>query len=584
MVGVPGKSKGCSTCRKRKKGCDLARPSCGQCLKRGDVCGGYQRDLTFIHHRLPGKDGQIAPEAKTLPDLDDVRFDDHGLSNASSDDGSSGASFEKWKSPTASADQSSRDSSVLVQRRHSPQPSLQLLSSALSLTALTSLHTSLFNSLYLPRNSLEITEPGLYGHPANWTQFLPTLLNNEPSLQIAYLALSSSRIGHDHGDDDLVAASRKFYSKALRELQRALASPKRRHTEETLLACSTLGLYEIFEAKTSRAVQVSPAINGWLSHATGVGRLLEARGPDSYTTDKGHTIFLHARIIIAIRASAARKISFLSEPQWLTAPWRNHAKNTLHQLIDVMVFLPVIMENYDTIEAKLYLDLKQRYNERRYLLALCSEFSDQLRRWYSQLCADAAGQSLWTISLPNDPAYPFPVLISFDDHLFGYTITLYWTCSLVIHGAMRQLQHLLNTEPAFSDQETNLPDHIDPELYARNIAQTMPYFLNPDMGAMGPNLALLPLGMAFGYFAAPTRPSFVADSIDLASVGAMVDILMKGEISSLDKSTTDILLWFIALFTGLSSRQMPGGDFLLELMKAIGNTPIHEDPHSMSEI
>ena len=167
MVGVAGKSKGCSTCRRRKKGCDLARPSCGQCLKREDVCGGYQRDLTFIHHRLPGKDGQISPVPKELPDLDAVQFADHGISSESSDDNSSWTSFESWNSSTASADQISRDSSVVVQRRHTRPPSLQLLSPALSLTALTTLHTSLFNSLYLPRNSLSISGTETFGHPAN---------------------------------------------------------------------------------------------------------------------------------------------------------------------------------------------------------------------------------------------------------------------------------------------------------------------------------------------------------------------------------------------------------------------------------
>ena len=48
MVGVPGKSKGCSTCRRRKKGCDQKRPVCGQCHSGGYACGGYERERTFI--------------------------------------------------------------------------------------------------------------------------------------------------------------------------------------------------------------------------------------------------------------------------------------------------------------------------------------------------------------------------------------------------------------------------------------------------------------------------------------------------------------------------------------------------------
>jgi Fungal Zn(2)-Cys(6) binuclear cluster domain len=48
MVGVPGRSKGCHTCRKRKIGCSQERPYCFNCIKSSRVCTGYQRDRVFI--------------------------------------------------------------------------------------------------------------------------------------------------------------------------------------------------------------------------------------------------------------------------------------------------------------------------------------------------------------------------------------------------------------------------------------------------------------------------------------------------------------------------------------------------------
>lgn len=67
MVGVPGRSKACVTCRKRRKGvsnshifqsefeltlcwcqCDLARPFCGQCKRVGVPCGGYDSEHVFV--------------------------------------------------------------------------------------------------------------------------------------------------------------------------------------------------------------------------------------------------------------------------------------------------------------------------------------------------------------------------------------------------------------------------------------------------------------------------------------------------------------------------------------------------------
>ncbi|KAI1302781.1 hypothetical protein F5Y03DRAFT_360949 [Xylaria venustula] len=50
MVGVPGRSKGCSTCRTRKKGCDRKRPVCTQCTCAGLECGGYERKRIFLNY------------------------------------------------------------------------------------------------------------------------------------------------------------------------------------------------------------------------------------------------------------------------------------------------------------------------------------------------------------------------------------------------------------------------------------------------------------------------------------------------------------------------------------------------------
>lgn len=586
MVGVAGKSKGCSTCRKRKKGCDLARPSCGQCLKSGNICGGYRKDLTFIHHKIPGTDRQPSSVPKVAPQQNTAARGDGLFPPGASDGVSSTSSFAHVHSSAAASPHREWDrSSALVRQRSSPSPSLQILSPNLTLTALTTLHTSLFNSFFLPRNSFTIQRSfAPYGHPANWTNFIPPLLNNDLSLQLAYLATSCSRIGHDNHDENLLVSGKKFYGKALREVQRAISDPKRRHTEETLLACSTLGLYEMFEAQISPPGQLGSTPNGWLSHAAGVARLLEARGPESYTTDKGHPIFLHTRILITIRASTARKACFLSQPQWLTLPWRNHPKNMQHRLVDVMVFLPVLLETYDNVQETSGSDSEARRRDRQYLLDRCAALIGELESWYTQLCAEANGHALWHTTSSDDPSYPFPQLFSFDDHSVGYTVMLYWTCSLVIRATMREVQRLLNEATGdFHDTETLL-DCINLRVHAVNIAQSLPYFLHPDMGALGPNLALFPVGMAFAFFAAPRRPSFAADMISMISTGSMVDGFIAGNGPYVDRSTDEVVFWFSKLFTDLNSRCMPGGAFLAGLMKAVGSRAASIGPRLVSEV
>ncbi|KAK3296131.1 uncharacterized protein B0H64DRAFT_374262 [Chaetomium fimeti] len=48
MVGVPGKYKGCETCRLRRVKCDNQRPYCRKCLDGGRTCAGYERETVFI--------------------------------------------------------------------------------------------------------------------------------------------------------------------------------------------------------------------------------------------------------------------------------------------------------------------------------------------------------------------------------------------------------------------------------------------------------------------------------------------------------------------------------------------------------
>ncbi|KAK3401059.1 hypothetical protein B0T20DRAFT_160108 [Sordaria brevicollis] len=48
MVGVPGKYKGCNSCRVRRVKCDNSRPYCRKCIDSGRECLGYERETVFI--------------------------------------------------------------------------------------------------------------------------------------------------------------------------------------------------------------------------------------------------------------------------------------------------------------------------------------------------------------------------------------------------------------------------------------------------------------------------------------------------------------------------------------------------------
>ncbi|KIM97219.1 hypothetical protein OIDMADRAFT_168978 [Oidiodendron maius Zn] len=62
MVNVPGRSKGCLTCRQRKVKCDQSLPECLQCREMRLSCPGARTGAFFMHTLL-------APPAEILPNL-----------------------------------------------------------------------------------------------------------------------------------------------------------------------------------------------------------------------------------------------------------------------------------------------------------------------------------------------------------------------------------------------------------------------------------------------------------------------------------------------------------------------------------
>lgn len=452
---------------------------------------------------------------------------------------------------------------------------------------MTSLHTSLFQPSYLA--SMANLKNTLAGHPAKWMSLVPSFVDNDPSLQFAYLALTSARIGHDSKDDNLVASSRSLYGRALRELQGALSHPRRRFTKETLTACSTLALYEIYTAQGFQREPESLTQNAWLSHAAAVSRLLEARGPEAHTAGVEHEMFLHMRHIIAIRSCSARKPTFLSQPAWLHIPWQKQAKTMFHKLVDVMVFIPLLAETYDDLEAEKGVDHATRRSKRKSLLCNCLALADHLRSWYVQLCAETQGQPLWHTTVPDDPNYPFPRLFTFDSVQLGYQLITFWTCSLIVQGMMWQLQLLL-CETADEDGDGSgssvepLPEYVNPRRHALNIAQSLPYFTHPDKGALGPNLALFPLGMAFGYLATASQPAFVPNRSQMGKISTIVDDVVcgQGPHPARGPSTSELIPWFIGLFAELGARNLPGGAFLSSLLRQVSQMTKNSQLHSVA--
>jgi hypothetical protein len=442
MVGVPGKSKGCATCRRRKKGCDQARPTCGNCKQSGYECLGYKRELTFVHHAASQavQHATFAPLART--DNEPLKI----------------VPFYIW------------------------EPAIEMQC------------RSLFWDLYMPRGDCEVRDRHILAckHPMNWTIMVPELPGAEPSLERAFSALSIARVGRDNEDERLIRVSAKLYGKALKDVQKALYDPSRVFSDEVLTACMVLSLYEVFEGSARKDF-------GWVSHTQGAAKLLQLRGAHRHATRQAHHVFLGSRLPTLYAAILQRKTTFLASPEWLTLPWALENRTFHDRLVDLMTGIPTLLERTDI--ALSIRDPVLAVREQLKMLEACQQIEKALDGWRAGM-KKTAGETAMEHKHRDGDDYPFKYDFTYENHLFARTQAVYWSCHLVVSDTMHDLQVSLERLIVNS---TSLPSasesiHKKSRSYAVNIAQAIDYFLLPEMGALGADLISFPMGLAYRFF------------------------------------------------------------------------------------
>lgn len=330
-----------------------------------------------------------------------------------------------------------------------------------------------------------------HGHPMNWTEIIPSLSSQDSSLQDAFSALSISRVGQGHKDARLVHESAILYGKALKELQTALFDPSRMHSDQVLMACMLLGLYEVFEG---------PAFNSrsWMAHATGAARLIQLRGPHRHQNWDAHHPFLASRIPTIYAAILQRKTTYLAAEEWLTVPWEFQLRTYMDRLVDLGTLVPGILERFDTLresDSNTAADLLQ-------LLEECKDLQERMNRWKDATKKGAVPRVVKHDA--GDPdGYPFETDLWFENHLFVHARLVYYTCSLVLAEAAHGIQQALNLrdhKTSELDQSSWLTDLFPTERHAANICRIVPYCLQPEMGALGANIINFPANLAIAYY------------------------------------------------------------------------------------
>ncbi|CEJ91936.1 hypothetical protein VHEMI07618 [[Torrubiella] hemipterigena] len=294
MVGVP-RSKGCLTCRTRKKGCDKAIPTCSQCRKAGLQCAGYSRQPVFVH--------ATATNNGTLSKVD--------------------AAARPWSSKYT---------------KHANRPLRITPPDALVRTAREQLYTAYLWHTMTPKHQGPYNElskqPG-----ASWARAISEGCVTEPSLRFIAMAWAMGCMAVDNDDKQMRIKSFQTYNSAVRQLSLAL-----RHdgsfTRDGLIMAS--GLMASFEMIFNTAEE--PRVLAWGGHSHGQLAMFLIRGPAAFTSGDAHQLFVDSRINMAMLGIGQRKTSPISSVEWKSVPWMVEPKSARDKLIDAMLDIPALLE------------------------------------------------------------------------------------------------------------------------------------------------------------------------------------------------------------------------------------------------
>lgn len=450
------------------------------------------------------------------------------------------------------------------------EPDLSISSTEFRRIAFGKQFQDLFWDLYMPQGDCAVKDEFILkcGHPINWTLVIPQMPGDETALHLAFLAVSAARVGRDHKDRRLVEESLKIYGKALRDLQSALYDPKRMYSDETLIACMLLNLYEIFEGSDRKTL-------AWISHSQGAARLVELRGVGRHATRESNFLFCGTRVPIILAAIVRRQATFLSSPDWLTKPWEAQGipKTWADRLFDAMAAIPSILELYDLVDAQIDSPLLEQQGQKlmRRLIELCLETNKAFQNWYNFTREDAKPR-VTQPAQPSDDDFPFAYKCHFKNHLFAQALLMYWTSCLILQSVIRDLNDILlprkraewqpkaDTRPMLAPLSSSHESEMDlalvrpfmnPRQHAIFIAQSIPYFLLPDMRALGVNYISFPMGMSFTFFRGGLHPGCrFTWRLDKQTRAQVPD----NDVSKQDKKIVD---WFNETFEHMKKRGMP---------------------------
>ncbi|KAH6850346.1 hypothetical protein B0I37DRAFT_112063 [Chaetomium sp. MPI-CAGE-AT-0009] len=429
MVGVPGKYKGCETCRLRRVKCDNQRPYCRKCLDGGRTCAGYERETVFIIGTVedqgrcsshpprvvkPKRSGVASRKASPAPR--GVEKDDRGSGSGSGSGSGAGAG--------AGPGLRLGPGMVLPVPDGEPRPAWDDVVEAVV--------RGMGGRYRLRVEGLRADLDGVVrGHG-----------DGNGGAYVSLPAYSALDVQPGMADEEFRLASQCLVH--LGTPEEGLVGGGRTATDGTCLF--------LYEHNTSSYFSNQPPWKDPSAQTNTVRRL----GPEHFRAFPAHHFFVRIyRPTAIMTALLNRTPTFLAEPQWLSTPFEAHPKSALDRLFDSLALLPSLLARADRV-------LAQEHTFARRLMAQdllnnCLDLEVELGRWYTTLQvspASGVAQPLFWLSnppltAPSTAAHPYhlPNPLSFRDAHTALALSYYWTALVLFYPTIWRLYFAAVIDP-----------------------------------------------------------------------------------------------------------------------------------------
>ncbi|KAK3340155.1 hypothetical protein B0H65DRAFT_250828 [Neurospora tetraspora] len=346
MVGVPGKYKGCNSCRVRRVKCDNERPYCRKCIDSGRECLGYERETVFIIGTIEDG-GRCSSHPPRVIKSKKAKASTSSRSGGEEERGTPQQKHQKHQHyPELFPDQplqSAWDDLISLSTPSGTKYTLQF----------TALNTRLQNVLRRSGSRGDATGEFTVNSMAEY---------EVPNLQLYF-----------SGQD--------FELKS----QCLISLPESQNEDPYMPSIgSCVFLYEHNNSTLyTNLYSNQPSFKDSAAQNDPIRRA----GPEKFQTFPNHHFFVRVyRPTAILTALLNRTPTFLESAEWTSTPWEKHPKSILDQLFDIIALLPRILSRTDRVTEEVQtLSRRQRAQD---LLTNCLNIERQLNAWSSSFSAE----------------------------------------------------------------------------------------------------------------------------------------------------------------------------------------------------